>query len=85
MMPPRVLRLASFCLLLAVTTWAREPDACPHPVGWRPTEEELQRILSLHNQWAEEQSGLLVRGVLLEAGARRSQKSQSLQRELGRI
>jgi hypothetical protein len=69
MIPPRVLRLASFCVLLAVTTWAREPDACPHPAGWRPTEEELQRILSLHNQWAEEQSGLLVRGVLLEAGA----------------
>ena len=70
MRPSRRLRLACLCLLLAGTTWAREPDACPHPKGWRPTEEELQRILSLHNQWAEEHSGLLFRGVLLELGAR---------------
>ncbi len=69
MRPSRRLRLACLCLLLAGTTWAREPDACPHPKGWKPTEEELQRILSLHNQWAEEHSGLLFRGILLEFGA----------------
>jgi Pentapeptide repeats (8 copies) len=69
MRPSRCLRLACLCLLLAGTTWAREPDACPHPKGWKPTQEELQRILSLHNQWAEEHSGLLFRGILLEVGA----------------
>lgn len=69
MRPSRRLRLACLCLLLAGTTWAREPDVCPHPKGWKPTQEELQRILSLHNQWAEEHSGLLFRGILLEVGA----------------
>jgi hypothetical protein len=69
MRPSRRLRLACLCLLLAGTTWAREPNACSHPKGWKPTEEELRQILSLHNQWAEEHSGLLFRGVLLEIGA----------------
>jgi Pentapeptide repeats (8 copies) len=69
MRPSRRLRLACLCLLLAGTTWAREPNVCPHPKGWKPTQEELQRILSLHNQWAEEHSGLLFRGILLEVGA----------------
>jgi hypothetical protein len=88
MIPPRVLRLASFCLLLAITTWAREPDACPHPVGWRPTEEELQRILSLHHQWAEEQSGLSglmqLRELLQKAGLRELEREATFAIEYGR-
>jgi Pentapeptide repeats (8 copies) len=53
----RLLGLECLCLLLAGITWAQEPDTCPHPEGWRPTEEELQRILSDHKHWTEKWKG----------------------------
>src|SRR5262245_46235531 len=28
-------------------------QACPNPVGWKPTDEELRRILSDHSSWVE--------------------------------
>jgi uncharacterized protein YjbI with pentapeptide repeats len=41
-------------LLLAAQCWAQQPapqETCPHPPGWKPTDRELQRILSDHRQW----------------------------------
>jgi hypothetical protein len=46
--------LACLGMLLAAPTWAQEQpskETCPHAKGWRPTDEELQKILSDHRQW----------------------------------
>lgn len=51
-------------LALAVPSWAQEQpgnepanqadnETCPHQKGWKPTTEELERILSDHEQWLE--------------------------------
>jgi hypothetical protein len=51
----RLLGLACLCLQLVGTTWAQE--TCPHPENWRPTDEELQRIVSDNKKWAEKWTG----------------------------
>jgi uncharacterized protein YjbI with pentapeptide repeats len=64
------------CLLIAVPSWAQEPRAlpdwaqvplapvtCPHPKDWRPTRDELQRILSEHVQWLTRRLGVLLQIV----------------------
>jgi uncharacterized protein YjbI with pentapeptide repeats len=47
--------LACLGLLVTLPTWAQEqpPQTCPHREGWKPTETELQRIVSDHSQWVE--------------------------------
>ena len=49
--------LSLFCLglLLIAPTWAHEEpkDTCPHPPGWNPWRDELQRILSDHLRWLD--------------------------------
>jgi Pentapeptide repeats (8 copies) len=36
---------------------------CPHPKDWRPTRDELQRILSEHVQWLTRRLGVLLQIV----------------------
>jgi hypothetical protein len=41
---PKRFALAALGLLLVTATWAQEapkPEACPHPEGWKPTDENL--------------------------------------------
>jgi len=48
--------LACLGLLVGMPALAQEQPAeqtCPHPKGWKPTNEELQRIVSDHSQWLE--------------------------------
>jgi hypothetical protein len=45
-------RLACLGLLLVTQAWAQE-QTCSHTAGWEPTREELQRILSDHEQWVQ--------------------------------
>jgi uncharacterized protein YjbI with pentapeptide repeats len=50
--------LACLGLLVAIPTWAEEQppkETCPHPKGWKPTDGELQRVLSDHRLWVEKQ------------------------------
>ena len=47
--------------------WTKE---CPHPRGWRPTEEELHRILSRHREWTKDWGELADRTLMLESAAR---------------
>jgi uncharacterized protein YjbI with pentapeptide repeats len=53
----QLLRVACLGLLLGMPAWAAQdgssPEACPHPKGWQPSKEELQRIISEHRQWSE--------------------------------
>jgi uncharacterized protein YjbI with pentapeptide repeats len=49
----RSLGITCLAVLLAGTTLAQEQATCPHPEGWKPTEKDLQRILSNHKQWAQ--------------------------------
>jgi uncharacterized protein YjbI with pentapeptide repeats len=56
MILPQLFGLACLGLLFGMPAWAQEQptqDTCPHPKGWKPTNEELQRILSDHQRWAE--------------------------------
>jgi uncharacterized protein YjbI with pentapeptide repeats len=44
-------------LVLATSIWAQEPpgqETCPHEKDWKPTNEELQRVLSDHKAWLNE-------------------------------
>jgi len=52
--------MACLSLLLAGPTWAQkeqqtekkeQKEICPHPKGWKPTADEMQRILADHAQW----------------------------------
>src|SRR6516165_7700568 len=48
--------LVIFCvgLLLAAPSWAQGPtgqETCPHEKGWKPTNEELQQVISDHKAW----------------------------------
>src|SRR5262249_14348863 len=48
--------LACLTLLVGVPAWPLEQpsnETCPHPKGWKLTNEELQRVLSDHEQWAQ--------------------------------
>lgn len=65
----RLFGMTFVTLLLAGTTSAQEPESCPHPKGWKPSEDELQRILSLHKEWAEKWGGLASRDLLLKFAA----------------
>src|SRR5262249_15757846 len=50
--------LACLGLLVGMPTLAQEQltqETCPHPKFWKPTNGELQRILSDHRQWVEKQ------------------------------
>jgi hypothetical protein len=50
--------LACLSLLVSLPTSAQErltQETCPHPKGWKPTNGELQRVLSEHRQWVEKQ------------------------------
>jgi len=47
--------------------WTKE---CLHPTGWRPTEDELQRILSRHSEWTKDWGLLASRELMLESAAR---------------
>jgi len=40
-------------LLIGMPTSAQE--TCPHPEGWKPTDAELQQVLSDHRQWVQKQ------------------------------
>ena len=46
--------------------WTKE---CLHPTGWRPTEDELQRILSRHSEWTKDWGLLASRELMLESAA----------------
>jgi hypothetical protein len=50
-------------LLLPVASLAAPEEhgkeTCPHPEGWKPTEEELQRSLSDHKQWLTDHEEVL--------------------------
>jgi uncharacterized protein YjbI with pentapeptide repeats len=55
----RFFGLAAIGLLLLPAASLAAPEehgkeTCPHPEGWEPTEEELQRSLSDHKQWLKE-------------------------------
>jgi hypothetical protein len=55
---PHLFGLACLGLLLGMPTLAQEQltqETCPHPKGWKPTNGELQRVLSDHRQWVEKQ------------------------------
>jgi hypothetical protein len=66
---PRLIAMTCLSLLLAGPTWAQEEkqpeqkeqkEVCPHPEGWAPTADEMQRILADHAQWVrrwQEESG----------------------------
>ena len=52
--------MACLSLLLAGPTWAQgeqqtekkeQKEICPHAEGWKPTADEMQRILNDHDQW----------------------------------
>src|SRR4051812_21602324 len=56
----RLIAIACLSLLFAGPTWAQEEkqtekkeqkEVCPHPEGWAPTKDEMQRILARHSQW----------------------------------
>jgi Pentapeptide repeats (8 copies) len=42
----QLLGLACVGLLTAAPTWAQQQETCPNTKGWKPTEQELQTILS---------------------------------------
>jgi uncharacterized protein YjbI with pentapeptide repeats len=54
----RFFGLAAIGLLLPAASLAAPDEhgkeTCPHPEGWEPTREELQRSLSDHKQWVKE-------------------------------
>jgi hypothetical protein len=54
-------------LLKPEIKWTKE---CPHPRGWRPTEEELHRILSRHREWTKDWGELADRDLMLQSAAR---------------
>jgi hypothetical protein len=59
-----------FWLLSAVSlgVHATEAAQCPNPeVGYKPTAEELQKILDAHRQWVESQKKEGQRAVLCNA------------------
>jgi hypothetical protein len=52
----QILGLACLGMFVGMPTWAQVQPAqeiCPHPKGWKPTTEQLQRILSDHQAGEE--------------------------------
>jgi hypothetical protein len=56
----RLIAMTCLSLLLAGPTWAQEEnqtekkeqkEVCPHPRPWKPTADEMQRILADHAEW----------------------------------
>jgi uncharacterized protein YjbI with pentapeptide repeats len=50
----QILALTSLNLLVsAATTWAQQPETCLKLERWKPTQSELQQILSEHERWTK--------------------------------
>src|SRR5262245_24395134 len=51
----QLLGVALLGLLAGAPIWAQEQSqaTCPHPKSWKPTSEELQRVVAAHHQWLE--------------------------------
>jgi hypothetical protein len=58
MNPSLLISLACLGLLVGMPASAQEEliqETCPHPERWKPTNEELRRVLSDHQRWVEKQ------------------------------
>jgi uncharacterized protein YjbI with pentapeptide repeats len=55
----QIIWLTCLGLLVSTPTGAqqqpKDEETCPHPINWKPTNDELQRVLSEHRRWAGEE------------------------------
>lgn len=62
----RLFGIACGGLLLISPLFAQQPR-CPHPSGWKPSDEELQKILSAHKKWVDGDGNIDGRAILCNA------------------